>query len=107
MPLFVTNATKPTTRVVSGTTDTLLAADDGNVVTYNNAGAITVTVPSGLGANYSVTCIQLGAGQVTFTASGTTLNSYGGLLKISGQHGSATLFAYVANTFNVAGTLTA
>lgn len=90
-----------------GTTYTLVAADNGKVVTLNNAGAITLTVPAGLGAGFSCTIIQIGAGQVTVAASGTTVNSYGALTKIAGQHGAATLYAYVADTFNLAGTLSA
>jgi hypothetical protein len=89
----------------TGTTYTLAASDNGKVITMNNASSITVTVPSGLGAGYSVTVIQLGAGQVTFSASGTTINSFGSYTKTAGQHASASLVAYVANTFNLAGAL--
>jgi hypothetical protein len=72
----------------------------------NNASSITVTVPSGLGAGYSVTVIQLGTGKVTFSPSvGTTINSFGSYTKTAGQHASASLVAYVANTFNLAGAL--
>jgi hypothetical protein len=89
----------------TGTAYTLTAADNGKVITMNNASSITVTVPSGLGAGYSVTVIQLGTGKVTFSASGTTINSFGSYTKTAGQHASASLVAYVANTFNLAGAL--
>jgi len=89
----------------TGTAYTLAASDNGKVITMNNANAITVTVPTGLGAGYSVTVIQLGAGQITFSASGTTINSFGSYTKTAGQHASASLVAYVANTFNLAGAL--
>ena len=91
----------------TGTTYTLVAADNGKTVTLNNALAITLTVPSGLGAGFSCTIIQLGAGQVTVSGSGATINSYSSLTKLSGQHAAATLIAYAANTFNLAGTLSA
>lgn len=91
----------------TGTSYTLVASDNGKVVTLSNAGSITLTVPSGLGAGFSCTLIQIGAGQVTVAASSTTINSYLSLLKLSGQHAAATLYAYVANTFNLSGNLSA
>ena len=89
----------------TGTTYTLAATDNGAVVTLSNASAITVTVPSGLGKGFSCICIQIGAGQVTFSASSTTLNGRNGL-KTGGQHAAVTLIAYIADTFNVAGDTT-
>lgn len=90
----------------TGTTYTLQATDNGKVVTLSNASPITVTVPSGLGAGFSCICIQIGSGQVTFAASGTTINP-SGTLKIAIQHGAASLIAYVANTFNLSGNISA
>ena len=85
---------------LTGTTYTFLGSDNGEVLTMNNASGITATVPTGLPVGYSVTVIQLGAGQVGFTAaSGVTLNSYTSLLKIAGQHGSASLVSYQTNVF--------
>jgi hypothetical protein len=94
-------------RTLTGTTYTFLSTDNGDVLTMNNASPITVTVPSGLPVGYSVTVIQLGAGQVSFTASGTTINSYQSYTKIAGQHGSASLISYSSNVFNLAGSLSA
>jgi len=90
----------------TGTSYTLVASDNGKTVTLSNAAAITLTVPAGLGAGFYCNLIQTGAGQVTIAADGVTLNSYGGALKIVGQHGSASLVATAANVFNVAGNLT-
>ena len=90
----------------TGTTYTFLTADNGEVITFNNASAITVTIPTGLPVGFNCTAIQLGAGQVGFTgAAGVTLNSYGSLLKIAGQHGAATVISYSSNIYNIAGTL--
>jgi len=83
----------------TGTSYTLAASDNGKIVTCNNASAITLTVPSGLGAGFNCTVIQLGAGQVTPTASGTTLNNRQSHTKTAGQYAAITLAAYVANTF--------
>lgn len=87
----------------TGTSYTLQASDNGKVVTFSNASAITVTVPSGLGAGFNCLCIQLGAGQVTFSPSSTTVNNRQSQTKIAGQYGSVSLIAYAANTFALSG----
>jgi hypothetical protein len=91
----------------TGTTYTFSAADNGEIVTFNNGSTITVTVPTGLPVGFNCTSIQLGAGQVGFTAaSGVTLNAYASGFKIAGQHGSAALISYASNVYNLSGTLT-
>lgn len=87
------------TNAQTGTTYTLTSADNGVVVTCSNASAITVTVPSGLGANFCCRIVQLGAGQVSIApGSGVTLNSYSAQRKLLGQFTSADLWAYAADT---------
>lgn len=87
----------------TGTTYTILASDMGKVITCSNASAITVTVPSGLPAGFTCTVIQLGAGQVTFSASGTTVNNRQSHTKIAGQYGVASLAMYTSDTFVLGG----
>jgi len=87
----------------TGTTYTLLSSDNGRVVVLNNASAVTVTVPSGLGVGFNCSFVQKGAGQVSFSASGTTINNRQSHTKINGQYGVASLVAYVADTFVLAG----
>ena len=90
----------------TGTTYTFLDSDNGKVVTFNNASGITAAIPTGLPVGFSVTVIQLGAGQVGFSAdAGVTLNSYTSLRKIAGQHGSVSLVSYSSNVYNLAGNL--
>ena len=91
----------------TGTAYTLLASDAGKVITCNNASAVTVTVPSGLGAGFNCSVIQKGAGQVSFTASSTTINNRQSHTKIAGQHGVASLVATAAGVFVLAGDLQA
>ena len=86
---------------------TLVAGDNGRIITMNVATANNLTVPASLDVGFNCTIIQLGAGQTTIVASGTTLNSYQGYLKISGQHGSASIVSYTSNVYNVAGSLSA
>lgn len=82
-----------------GTTYTLLASDGGKVITMNNAAAITLTIPASLGAGFNCTIIQMGAGQVTFAASGTVLRQADNLTKTAKQYAKVTLIAVAANTF--------
>mgnify|MGYP003342653205 FL=1 len=87
----------------TGTTYTLVAGDNGKVVVLDNASAVTVTVPSGLGAGFNCSFVQKGAGQVSFSASSTTINNRQSHTKINGQYGVASIVAYAADTFVLAG----
>lgn len=89
----------------TGTSYTLLTSDNGGVVTCSNASAITVTVPSGLGAGFNCLIVQLGAGQVTISGSGATINQRQSYTKTAGQYATATLLAHAANTFVMGGDL--
>ena len=87
----------------TGTAYTLLSSDNGKVVVLDNASAITVTVPSGLGAGFNCSFVQKGAGQVSFSASSTTINNRQSHTKINAQYGVASLLAYATDTFVLAG----
>jgi hypothetical protein len=87
----------------TGTTYTLVAGDNGKVVVLDNASAVTVTVPSGLGAGFNCSFVQKGAGQVSFSASGTTINNRQSHTKTNAQYGVASIVAYAADTFVLAG----
>ena len=91
----------------TGTTYTLAVGDNGKVVVLDNASAVTVTVPSGLGAGFNCSFVQKGAGQVSFSASGTTINNRQSHTKINAQYGVASIVAYAADTFVLAGDTTA
>jgi hypothetical protein len=89
----------------TGTAYTLLASDNGKVVVLNNASAVTVTVPSGLGAGFNCSFVQKGAGQVSFSddSGATAINNRQSHTKINAQYGVASLLAYAADTFVLAG----
>ena len=90
----------------TGTTYTFIAADNGKVLTFNNGSAVTVTIPTALPVGFNCTAIQLGAGQVGFTAaSGLTLQSYGNQYRLIGQHAAASIIEYSANIVNLSGNL--
>ena len=88
---------------------TLVASDkDKIVLASNSTTAGTVTVPSGGFAVGSViTIVQTGSGQLTLTASGTTINSNGSKLKLNGQYASCQLICTSSNTFLAIGNLAA
>lgn len=64
------------TRNVAGTTDTITAADYGQVILYNSASPVAVTLPQATGsfATFNFYAINLGAGTVTITPSVGTIN---------------------------------
>lgn len=102
--------TTPTTRVVSGTTDTPVIGDANNIIETSSASATTITIPLNSSVAYpigtSITIIQTGAGQVTVANGGTTLNGSPGL-KLNGQWAAATLLKRGTDTWVLFGNLTA
>jgi hypothetical protein len=108
-----TNITLPTAGTIAtisanlnaqtGTTYTLQNSDNGKVITLNNASAITLTVPSGLSTGFNCLVVQLGAGAITFTPSGTTIYNRASQTKTAGQYAIATLVSYTTNTFITSG----
>jgi hypothetical protein len=98
---------RPFFNAQTGTTYTLVAADAAKVLTASNAGAITVTVPSGVFvAGDIITVVQTGAGQVTFAASGTTITSVGATAaapKIRTQYAAAQVICTASDTFVIVG----
>jgi hypothetical protein len=104
-PLIQTTAT-PT---FSSNNYTLVSGDVNKIVLASNGStAGTVTIPSGVfSAGQVLTIVQTGSGQLTLTASGTTLNSQGSKLKLNGQYASCQLICTASNTFLVIGNLAA
>jgi hypothetical protein len=102
--------TIPTTRVVSGTTDTPVIGDANNIIETSSASATTITIPLNSSVAYpigtTIDIIQTGAGQVTIAAGGTTLNGYPGL-KLSQQWATATLLKRGTDTWVLFGSLAA
>lgn len=87
----------------AGTTYTLQASDNGKVITISNSGAITVTVPTGLGAGFNCLIVQLGTGQITISASSTTIYNRQSHTKTAGQYATVSLVSHTANTFILGG----
>lgn len=83
-------------------------SDAGKFVLMDKGSAVSVTVNTGLGLALgdSTDFAQLGAGQVTFVASGVTILATPGL-KISAQYGKASLIYIAADTYLLYGDLAA
>ena len=64
---------------VTGSTDTMLAADCGGLVEYSNASSVAVTglSASSAGSGFETTLVNLGAGAVTITSGGGNFSSTG------------------------------
>lgn len=80
----------------------LVPDDVGKVITVDTAGAANVTVPV-LGVGFEVTIIQLGAGQLTFVPSGTTLRNRQSHTKTAGQYGVVKLVFHTGSEFTLYG----
>jgi hypothetical protein len=89
----------------AGTTRTLSATDNAQIIYCTSGSAVTITCAAGLGAGFNCTIIQGGAGKVTVAAGGQTLVSYSSLFSTMGQYAVISLLAPVANTFVAAGNL--
>lgn len=92
----------------TGTTYTLVAGDLNDLVTLNNASAITLTIPpSVFSANDIINVSQIGAGQVTFAqGAGVTINSTGATAtapKLRTRWSTASVICTASNTFLVVG----
>lgn len=96
----------------TGTTYTTVLADDGKLITLDNASAITLTIPPNgtiaYGIGTQLNLMQLGAGQVTIApGAGVTIRSAGSKLKIAAQYGVATCVKVGTDTWVAVGNLAA
>ena len=87
------------------TARTLSAGDNGKVIYYTNAAGCTLTMAAGLGAAFASVGYQGAAAQVLFASGGQTMVVAGGFTKTAYIGAPFTVFAPVANTFIVSGTL--
>lgn len=88
---------------VTGTTKTLNSTDNGLVLMFTNASAVTITVPTGLAVGFTITAIQAGAGQLTFSPSSTTINNRQSHTKSAGQWAVVSLIQRTTNNFVLGG----
>lgn len=96
----------------TGTTYTTVLADDGKLITCDNAASIALTIPPNSSVAYGIgtqiNVMQLGAGTVTITAgAGVTLNSDGAKFKTNAQYAVATCCKISTNVWVIVGNLKA
>lgn len=71
---------------------TLTEADSATVMLVDSATPVTITLPSTMPAGFSLAVVQVGAGQVTFTAaSGATLVNHQTFTKTAAQNAIVSL----------------
>jgi hypothetical protein len=92
-------------QTLSGTSKTLAAADNGTIIVCSSSSAVTITVPVSLPSGFNCMIIQSGSGQVSLSASSTTLNNRNGSAT-AGQHAIMTLVHLGSNLFVVSGDTT-
>jgi hypothetical protein len=89
----------------SGTSKTLAAADNGTIIVCSSSSAVTITVPASLPSGFNCMIIQNGSGQISLSASSTTLNNRNGS-KTAGQYAILTLVHLGSDVFVVSGDTT-
>ena len=92
-------------QIESGTSKTLAASDNGTIIVCSSSSAVTITVPASLPSGFNCMIIQSGSGQVSLSASSTTLNNRNGS-KTAGQYAILTLVHLGSNVFVVSGDTT-
>ena len=83
----------------TGTTYTIVAGDNGKVLTFNNAASIAVTLPDTLDTDFQCSIVQIGAGVPTVTPATDTINGAGTGVTPSAQWKAMYLSQYAATTW--------
>lgn len=98
----------------TGTSYTLVIGDAAKIITMNNGGASTVTIPAASSVNFAIgtqiLIVQLGNGQVSILpTSGSTpaVRAQGSKTKIVGQYGVCCVTKIAADEWVLFGNLTA
>jgi hypothetical protein len=84
-----------------------IVATDKNSIIRSTGSAITITIANVLAIGERIDFVQSGAGQITFAASGVTLQSRDNKLKTAGQHAGATVMCIASGVYVVVGDLAA
>lgn len=90
----VVEASSADVLAITGTTYTATLADNRRRITFNNASAITFTIPSSLPVGWECSIIQIGAGQVTISVTGGNLRHPDSHIKTQKQYAQAYLWVY-------------
>ncbi len=99
------NQSALTTTVSDKTANYTIVAGDKNSVIRSTNSAITVTLTNVLAVGERIDFLQYGAGQITFAASGVTLNSADAKLKTAKQYAGATVICVASGVYCLVGNL--
>lgn len=104
---IASNTSTGLTNDQTGTSYTLTSADNGKIITLNNASAITLYVPYFF-VGFNCMVLQKGSGQVTLAINGTTsiINNRYGFNKTAGQYSILTLVCTDVNKYVASGDMT-
>ncbi len=85
---------------------TLVASDNLNILTFNSATDVTLTIPTGLVIGFNVSIYQIGNGKVTITgAGGVTVKNRLSRFKTAGLDAGVGIVCTATNVFHVTGDL--
>jgi hypothetical protein len=77
----------------TGTTYTLVAADNSKIIRFTSAMAVTCNLPASIAIGFNAMIEQFGAGQVTINVvTNATRRSFGSKFKLAGQYATASVF---------------
>lgn len=82
----------------SGTAYTLTAADNGGLLKFTSATAVTITLPATLPEDFRCECKQMGAGQLIFALGGGATNATPGASNKSPWQYATVLVEVAANS---------
>jgi len=92
-------------KIVNDTSYLVVQDDLGKLIIINGASDVLVDVVAGLGVGFNCEIVQLGDGQITLKASGSTLNSADGQLGSRSKYSPMALQCYLEDNFIVGGDL--
>ena len=94
----------PGINTIAASSYTLNTSDNGKIIVFTSASAVTLTIPAELTNRFTCSLVQYGTGQVTVTAgAGVTLRLRGSTNKTGGQYAIASLVSVVNDEYILAG----
>jgi hypothetical protein len=81
----------------------LTASDNGTIISFTGASAVTLTIPASLPDGFNCMVVQYGVGQITFSGSGATLYNRNNYTKSAGLYAAVSLLHMGSNIFIVSG----
>jgi hypothetical protein len=103
--LVAINQKQLATTVSDKSANYTILASDANSLICSTGSAITITLANVLTLGQRIDFIQRGAGQITFAASGVTLNSADSKLKTAKQYAGATVQCVASGVYTLVGNL--